>query len=339
MPRETYRDVHADRPLTNISAAYFQDQSVFVSGKLFPIVNVSKASDTFDVYPQGYWNRIYESARGEESVANSITYKVTKDKYAVGDDALRIFISDKKRANTDSQRRLDMEATQIVTQALALAKENDFAAKYMGQTSWTTAYQGSGSAVTGTTAITKWSDDSSEPIAQIKEACKAVYLASAGRKANRMIVTYDVWITLTEHPDLVERVKYMGTNDRPGEVTKKAVASLFEMDEIMVMSSIANTADAQVEDSTSGLPAVKNEFLQTGTVLLGHVPKNVGLMTPCSGITFTWSDYVRPSAMAGPTIRRYRPMDGRKGEYIEAELAIDQKLVSKDMAAIFTSVI
>ncbi len=340
MPRENYADVHFDRPLTNVSCAYFQDQSVFVSGRFFPIMPVMKASDTFDVYPQGYWNRVYDSARQEESVANSVTYKVNSDKYAVGDDALRIFISDKKRKNVDVQRKLDMEATQLVTQAIALSKEDDFAEKYLKTGAWSTEYYGSGASdTTNGTSIDKWSADSSEPIAQIKEACRSIFLASGGRKANKMIITYDVWIKLTEHPDLVDRVKYMGTNMNPGQVTMKAVAALFELDEIMVMSSIANTALAEIEDSTTGLPKVNNEFLKTGTAILGHVPKSVGLMTPCAGVTFAWNEYIRHSEHAGPSIRRYRPTDGRKGEYIEAELAIDQKLVSKDMCALFRNLV
>ncbi len=340
MPRETYADVHFDRPLTNISAAYFQDMSVFVSGRFFPMLSVQKASDTFDVYPQGYWNRVYESARGEESVANSITHKVASESYSVGDDALRYFISDKKRANIDSQRKLDMEATQIVTQAIALAKESQFADTYLKAGVWATDYAGKDSPAANNTAqVHKWSDSASSPIEQVKAACKEIYLKSAGRKANKMIITYDVWIELTEHADLIDRVKYMGTNQNPGQVTMQAVAALFELDEILVMSSIANTALAQVEDSTTGLPAVKNEFLKTGTVLLGHVPKSVGLMTPCSGITFTWDAYIKHASMAGPAIRRYRPTDGRKGEYIEAEMSIDQKVVSKDMAAMFVDMV
>lgn len=341
MPRETYTDVHYDRPLTNISCAYFQDHGMFVSGKFFPIYPVLKASDTFDTYPQGYWNRIYDTVREEESVANSISYKVSKDSYSVGDDALRIFISDKKRANVDVQRKLDMEATLLVTQAISLAKEATFVDTFMQAASWATAYVGADSPTSGTNQVDKWSDEGSSPVEQIKEACKTVMLKSAGRMPNKMIITYDVWIKLTEHADLKDRVKHSGgvSNNTPAQVTMAAVAELFQIEEIMVMKSIANESLAKVEDATTGLPAVDNKFLATGTVLLGHVPPAVGLMTPCAGITFAWNAYINHSEQAGPSIRRYRPTDGRKGEYIEAELSIQQKLVSKDMGAIFTGLI
>jgi len=342
MPRENFADVHYDRPLTNISCAYFQDPSVFVSGRFFPIMNVMKASDRFDTYPQGYWNRIYDSRRAEESVANSITYKVKADSYSVGDDALRHFISDKKRANVDTQRKLDMEATTLVTQAIALAKEHQFAETYMQSTSaWTHKKAVPDSPVTNPSDPrwnNKWNSSASDPVKDVKAICKDIYLSSAGRKPNKAIITYDVWIELTEHEDIVDRVKYMGTNTNPGKVTMQAVASLFELDEILVMTSIGNEALAKVEDS-NGNPPVDNQFLVTKTMLIGHVPQSVGLMTPCAGITFAWNSYIAHSAMAGPSIRRYRPTDGRKGEYIEAELSIDQKLVSGDMGAIITNLV
>lgn len=338
MPREDYKDVHFDRPLTNISMAYFQDQSNFVSGRMFPIVPVMKASDTFDIYPQGYWNRIYETAREEESVANSITYKVQRGSYSVGDDALRIFISDKKRKNVDVQRKLDMEATMLVTQAIILGKEQVFADTFLKAGSWTTARAGVASGHVAGTSVVQWSKDASNPIEDVRQLCLEVFKVSGGRSPNVLLMTYDVWNILMDHPDFIDRIKYQGTNSKPGMVTKQAVASLFEIDEVHVFKALSNNAVAGVVDS-EGNPPVDNEFLTSKTVMLCHRPKSVGLMTPCSGLTFAWNQYISHSAMAGPSIRRYRPMDGRKGEYIEAELAIEQKQVSKDMGAIFTNII
>jgi len=329
MPRENYQSVHTDRPLTNFSVARFQDPSVFVSGRFFPKLSVKKASDKFDVYPQGYWNRVYDTRRAEESVANSVTYKVRQDSYACGDDALRIFVSDKKRANVDSQRNLDKESTMIVTDAIALGRDVEFANTFLKTGVW-------GKDVD--LASKKWSSDGSDPIATVKEACKDVLLASGGKKPNKMLMTFDVWIKITEHPDLIDRVKYQGTSNAPAMMTKRAVAALFELDEIMVMMTVNNTAIAGVEDS-DGNPPVNNEFLATDLCLLGHVPKSVGLMTPCPGITFVWDQYINASAGIGPSMRRYRPMDGRKGEYIEAELSIDQKVVAKDLCLLFHNVV
>lgn len=329
MPRENYQSVHTDRPLTNFSVARFQDPSVFVSGRFFQKMSVRKASDKFDVYPQGYWNRIFDTRRAEEGVANSVTYKVSEDSYSCGDDALRIFISDKKRANVDKQRDLDKEATMIVTDAIALGREVSFADTFLKTGVW-------GKDIDKGTK--KWSADGSDPIADVKDACKDVIVASGGKKPNKMLITYDVWVKLTEHPDLIDRVKYQGSNNSPGMMTKRAIAALFELDEIMVMMSVNNTALAGVEDA-DGNPPVNNEFVATGLALLGHVPKSAGLMTPCPGMTFIWDQYINASAGIGPSMRRYRPADGRKGEYIEAELSIDQKVVAKDLCAFFHNVI
>ena len=48
---------------------------------------------------------------------------------------------------------------------------------------------------------------------------------------------------LCDDPDIVDRLKYGQTAPRPAQVTKEAMAALFELDEIMVMDGIYNAAN------------------------------------------------------------------------------------------------
>lgn len=337
--RETYRDVHHDAMMTNVSIAHFQDTTKFVAGRFFPTMSVNKASDVFTTYPQGYFNRIYDADRSEEAEANSVSYGTNQDAYVCKVEALRIFISDERRANVDGQRRLDMEATRVVTDAMMLTKEKTFYDNFLTTGKWASDYTGVAATPTSKQFV-KWDDSASDPIDDVLKIKKEITLRSGGRAPNKGLMTYDVWLKLQTNGDIIDRIKYSGGvgNSTPAMVTKQSVAALFELDEILIMSTIQNEAFAGIEDSTTGLPAVDNKFMAEKLFLIGHVPQTAGLMTPVAGLTFLWNRFIPHGSNGGPRTRRYRKSEIR-GEYIEVEMAMDQKLVSKEMCTLMTSVI
>lgn len=336
MPRESYKDVHVDRPLTNFSVAHFQDTSEFVGHKFFPAMSVNHASDEFDFYPSGYFNRIHDSKRAEEGVANSIGYKVTKKNYSCGEDALRTFISDRKRANADSQRRLDMEATELVTRALLLAKEKEFVDSFLTPGVWTTERQGVTGAPTPTQFI-KWSDAASTPIEDMGNL-QVEMIRVGKRKPNKLLITLDVWNVLRNHVDIIERIKFGGSNDNPAKINMRAVAALFEVDSIEIMQTVVNVALEGVEDA-DGFPPTTDVFMASNTVLYAYVNPTVGLMSPTAGLTFLHNRYINQGLTGGPVVRRYLGVEGKKGEYIEAEMSLDKRVVAPDLGALLTDVI
>jgi len=342
--RESYRDVHHDAMLTNISIAFFQDTSNFIAGRFFPIIPVRKASDVFTTYPQGYFNRRYDTKRAEEAEANSISYGTDEDSYSAKIDALRIFISDEKRANVDSQRNLDMEATQVVTEAILLAREKVFVDNFLTAGKWSKTLTGHASNTSGDYFL-HWSDQDgsgnanpiSDPIMDVKKASLDIVKRSGGRYPNKALMTADVWLTLSEHPEIIKRINASSSNNNPAMVTKQAVAALFELDEILVFKSIENKASDEVEGA-DGKPKVDNEFMAEKTFLLGHVPSSAGLMRPVAGATFLWNRFIQHGANAGPRTRRYRKPEIR-GEYIEVEMAMDQKLIAPELCTLFKDVV
>lgn len=336
MPRETYRDVHVDRPLTQMSLHYIQNTADFVAHRFFPTVNVQNASDTYDVYPSGYFDRLHESKRAEEGIANTIGYKVTQSSYSVDEDALRTFISDKKRANADSQRNLDNEATVLVTRALLLAKEKRFADTFMVSGVWSTNLTGVASSPTSTQFI-KWSDSASDPVGDIAKLRMQMILKGKHRP-NKAIMTLDVYEAIRNHPDFLDRIKYTGSSDRPAMTHMRTLCELFELDEILVMQTMLNVAPDGIEDS-NGNPPTDYQFMTSNKFLLAYVEPSAGLMSPVAGVNFVWSRYIAQGLQGGPTVRRYRENPAKKGEYIEAEMAQTFKLVAPDLGALMIDVI
>ena len=341
MPRgQTFRDVHVDRSLSNLSIAHWQTTDMFVSGRFFSNLPVINASDTYTTYPQGYFNRIYDSKRAEDGIANSIQYKTVEETYSVKEDALRIFISDKKRANADPHRNLDMEATEAVTNAIMIGKEQDFSDTFLTTGKWSKDITGwDSTGIAGANQRLAWDLASADPVQDVLDEIVEMVKRGGGRRPNKGLMTLDLYMKVREHPSILDRVRYNQGNAAPAQITTQALAMLFELDEIMLMQTVINMADDGIEDSTTGLPPVNNQFISSEAFLMCHVPPGAGLYTATASLTFAWNQYIAHGLNAGPAIRRYRPQDGRKGEFIEAELAIDQKIVSKDLGTLFTGMI
>ncbi|WLJ70303.1 major head protein [Klebsiella phage Kpn BU9] len=332
--KQNFRDVgNPDLFLSNFSVAYWQDTSLFVGTRYFPVVPVNLAAGKYLTYPKGYFGRPVNSKRAEDGVANTIGYKTKSEGYTVDDDAIRIFISDKKRANVANGQQLDMEATGVVTDALLINKEIDFVSKFLVPGKWATDYQGVASGPTGNQFL-KWSNANSDPIGDILSRRVAFSLATGGRRWNKALMTLDVYDALTRNPSVIDRINGASTSQNPGIVTQQALAALLEVNEIEIMQSVVNMAADGLED-TDGNPLTDMQFAAEGVLMLNYVEPTVGNMKPIAAVTFAWNEFVGLGIDNGPAIRTYPGVEGRRGNFVEAEFAIDTQMVAPDMGILF----
>lgn len=329
---QSYRDVHVDTLLSNFSVALWQDTSVFVGTRFFGVQNVSKASDLYKYFSQGFFNRAVKSRRAEEGVANTVGYKTQEKSYSCNDDALRIFVSDRKRANADSQEMLDQASTRMVLDSLLLSKEIEFSENFLTAGKWGKDY--TGGVDFPVSGAKKWSDPTADPIGDIIAERTEFVKRSGGRLPNKGLMTLDVFDVVREHPTVLDRVSGGATTNTPAKVMRQKLAELLELDELVVMQSIVNAANDEVEDG-NGDPVADNQFVSTGAFLLAYVAPDAGLMSPTAAATFVHSEYIPMGVDNGPSVRRYRGADGKRGEYIEAEMSIDQKLVAPDLGSLW----
>ena len=118
MPQPTSTDVHVNRPLTNVSIAYMQDQKDFIADKVFPNVPVTKKSDSYFVYPKDQWFRTDAQKRAPSSESAGSGYTVTTDTYSAEVQALHKDVDDQVRGNADAPFNLDSDATEFVSRGL-----------------------------------------------------------------------------------------------------------------------------------------------------------------------------------------------------------------------------
>lgn len=326
---QSYRDVHVDTLLSNFSVALWQDTDVFVGTRFFGVQNVAKASDKYLTFPQGYFNRPVKSRRAEEGVANSVGYKTKEESYSCEDDALRIFISDRKRANADNQQALDQAATRVVVDSLLITKEQEFVDKFLTAGKWSMNYQVGTDSLPGS-QTNQWSTQNADIQKDVLLLREEFVRKSGGRAPNKILMTMDVYNIVRLSPSIIDLVSGGATTALPAHVMKEKLAQLFEVDEVVVMQSIVNLANDEVVDG-NGNPTADNQFVATGKFLMVYVAPDGGLMSPTAAATFVHSQYIPLGVKNGPSVRRYEGTPGQKGEYIEAEMSIDQKLVAPDL--------
>lgn len=310
-------DVHIDGPLSSVSVAFIQSADAFVADRAFPRMAVSKQSDLFFTYDRSYFNRLEMKKRAPGAESAGATYAIGQDSYSADVWALHRDVADQIRANADSPLSLDREATELLTLQGLLLKEKEWASQYFVTGAWTNE----------DTPATLWDAASSTPMEDVRLGIRTVH-STTGFRPNKMVVGRAVYDALLDHPDIVGRLD-RGQTTGPAIVMRDALAALFELDEILVMDAIENSA-AEGDTASHG-------FIGGKHALLIYTPPSPGLMVPSAGYTFTWSGLLGGGALA-TRISRMR-MEHLKSDRLEIEMAFDQKQVSADLGYMWLSAV
>ena len=322
MPQPTSSSVHVDAILTNMSVAYMQKAENFIADKVFPVVPVDKQSDKYFSYDKNDWLRDEARLRtdGTESVGSG--YNISTESYYADVFAIHKDIGDQTRANADAPINVDREAAEFVTHRLLTRREIQWSNDFMSAGVWGTTVAGV-AGVPGGGQFRQWNDYiNSDPIEDV-EAGKAAILSVTGLEANTLVLGYDAFRQLKNHPDLVDRIKYTSAQT----ITEDMIARMFDVDKVYVSKAIKATNAEGAAGAYS--------FTTGKTAMLCHVAPAPGLLTPSAGYTFQWTGV---SGGLGATIgtSSFR-LESLRATRIEAELAFDNKVVGTDLGYFFNT--
>ena len=313
-------DIHIDKALTNMSVKYLQDTANFIADKVFPVVPVAKQSDRYFMYKKEDWFRDdaklramgAESAGGDYDIDNTPTYFCNK--YAFHKD-----VFEEDRVNADSPLTPDQDAMEFVVDKILLNRENNWAKTYFQSGVWEQDLTGSDTAGSG--KIIYWDDyDHSDPISDIANMSTAM-AEITGKRPNTLTLGRRVYDALRQHPDILDRIKFT----QKGVVTAELLASLFDVERILVANSIQNVAKKGQEANM--------EFTMGNNALLTYAPPAAGLKKASAGYIFSWTGLMGANALGGRINRFSMPQLGIGTERIECEVAYDMKVVAADMGA------
>lgn len=315
MAQPTASAVHVDRPLTNMSQAIIQSTDAFIAGRVFPFVPVSKKSDSYYVYTQADWFRDEAQIRPPATESAGSGYNLSTSTYNCDVYAIHKDIDEQTDANADEILNLEQDAVEFVTQRMLLRKEIE----------WTTSFFASSIWGTDLTPTNLWDNyATSTPLTDVQTGIKTV-LSNTGFKPNTLVLGYDVWSSLLNHPDIIERIKYTSSS----VPTAQVLGTYFGVDRVFVASAIKNTANEGATASYS--------FVQGKHALLCYVAPRVGPRTPTAGATFAWTGV---SYGGGQTvgIKRF-DIPEIAATRIEAQMAWDSKVVGSGLGYFFASVV
>ena len=320
------QDAHIDRALTNISVAYLQDASAFIADKVFPIVSVKRQSDVYYQYNKGDFMRDEAQLRGAATESAGGDYGVeAQDPYYCRKHAFHKDVTPEERANYDEPLQADQDATTFVSQKMLIRREMEWASKFFVAGIWGTELEGK-AATPDTGEFLQWDQATSDPIKDITTA--GVKMAAAtGFKPNTLVLSPYVFNALKNHEDILDRIKYT----QKGIVTTDLLATLFEVDKVLVPWAVVNSAAKGASDSVS--------FIYGKHALLCYSAPRPALRQPSAGYIFAWTGLEGSGAYGNRIVRLPMDMLGLGTERIEGEMSFDVKKVCADLGTFFKSAV
>jgi hypothetical protein len=325
MPQPNVNALHISAPLTNVSVAYRANTDEYIATKVFPSIPVDHKTDLYWTVPKGDWFRDEARVRADATESVGSGYELDQDTFNCRVEAIHKDIGAQARANADSSFNLDSSATEFVTDRLLLRREVQFTRDFLQTGVWGHEVGGDAQGSVGADEFVQWSDyDASTPVKDIKKL-KRRMKATTGMTPNTLVLGYDVYDSLTEHPAILDKFNRVSSD----LVDEAILAKYFGVDRIFVSNAIVNTGKEGNADEFG--------FLTGDVALLAYVAPSPGLLTPSAGYTFEWKGV---SGSIGSTIGISKfPLPAIKADRVEGEIAYDNKVVAADLGIFLNSVI
>lgn len=324
----TSNQVHVDTALSQISVAYKNPDFIF-QNEVFPVVPVDKRSDIFFKFSKQHFRQIPDTA-APGSDPNEIQWDLdARGLYYCDGHKLNLPTPDEIEDNADPGADLDIENTLKLTEAVRLNEEINGAALL------STTNISQNSTLSGTS---QWSDFvNSDPFLVVDQK-KTTIRNSTGLMPNQMVIPEQVFLTLRNHPKLIDRVKYTGTGLR-NPLTADELAAAFGVSKVVIAAGLKQSV---LEGRADSLTSIWGK-----NVLLYYKVPNPGKRTPALGYTFVWT--VTPgqsgrlrgdlnSANGGFIIKRWRE-EGRDIDSMGIRYYYDQRIVEANAAYLFVNAI
>ena len=327
-------DVHVNQPLTNIAIAFMQGAEDYVAHRVFPGVPVMKQADAYWEYPRGAFLRDQMEKRAPGAESAGADFEVTNGTYYADVWALHRDVADQIKVNTDRPMGAHRDAAVFLTQQAMIRRERAWVADFLKSSVWSFMAVGAATrsssfdpSAAASDDLMYWNNEASTPIEDIA-LLQRTSQQRTGFRPKVLTIGRPVYDALRHHPDIVGRVD-RGQTTGVATVTRQNLAALFELDEILVMDAIYNSANEGATDSFA--------FIGGKHGLLSYRPPSPGLMIPSAGYTFNWSGFIGAGS-DGMRIKRFR-MTPLSSDRVEIEMAWDQKLIAKDLGVFLNGIV
>lgn len=323
MPNPTAGDVHVNRLLTNMSVGFMQADTDFIASRVFANVPVTSQGNLYRTYDRADWLRMEAQERAPGTPSAGGGWRMGSATYFARVYAVHKDLDDQTVANQDPDINLDRDATQWVTRQLMMKREALWVNGFFTTGVWGKDLTGVAAGPTGNQFL-QWDQATANPIRDIDNERLAM-VTLTGYRPNKLVMGPAVFNALKQNAAILDRIKYT----QRGVITLELLASLFEVDEILVPYAMYNTA-------AEGAAASYSLFYGKSMLLVYAAP-NPGLMQPSGGYTFSWTGYLG-AGTEGNRIKRFR-LESIASERIEGEMAFDMKVVANEVGTFWASAV
>ncbi|MFZ7126407.1 MAG: hypothetical protein ACOWWM_09680 [Desulfobacterales bacterium] len=328
----TPKSAHNDATLSAISVGY--KNPMFVADSIFPIVRVGKQSDYYYQFLKGAFHRNEAGRRAPGAQAHRGDYKVTPSLYKCEEYAFGHVVPIELINNADVPLRPFESGARFATQKVMLAKEKLASDLCTTAANWTSSNDAEGGWAAAATTNTFIVD-----VETYKETIRKLI----GVYPNKMVISANTMKELKQCGDVLDRIKYTGTQGRPAAVTAQALAALFELDEVLIAGAIYSDAEEVAAGTDFNAVNMWEVNANKGAALLYYQEPNPAIEVPSAGYCFNWpGDEGIPDLMAqvadnnNPyrTVRYYWEKS-IKSYVVEASEYLDLEIVCKDAGCLF----
>lgn len=309
-------DLYVDTYLTDFSLAYRQSAANFVAPMAVTEIPVMKESGIYRTFPRGYFWRDEAEVRPLGGRPVQVNYKTGKDNYHAEEWALETTIDDRERANAVDQVNLDETGVMLLEQKQLIRQDRLWAETVFVAGVWAQDYDGA-------TDFDPFNDASSDPVATV-DGYKTTMAQGSGFMPNTLVLGANVITALRTNPSMVDRVKYTQT----GIITAQLLASLFEVDRVMIARSVFNDAEEGEADDFQFI-------VDSNAMWLGYIERAPRQGAPTAVARFAWNGLIPGQTNAqGGVITRGRD-DRAYTDWIHSRQAFDIKRVAVDLGIYF----
>jgi len=307
------RNLHVNRPLTNLSVQYKNEAMIW--REILPIIPVTYRSDLYFKYAKENALRLVDDKIGPKSLANEVGMEVSTENYSVKDHALADWIPVESQDNADLPMNQAIDVNDNLNMLLDVAQE-----KRVVDLVFAAATYPTGNKVT-LSGTGQWGGSADAPISDVQTAIETCFM-----RANTLIFGVDAWLKFRALPEILDAVKASSRQQgTPGGLaTAPEVAALFEVDRILVgRSRYVTSKEGQ---------AVTFARLWGKHMAALHVVANPGIRSITFGGTF--------SEMTRVTMTSFDEKRGAKGaHYIKPAWNSDEKVIASDLGYLITDAV
>lgn len=302
-----------DPALTAVVIGY-RNQAL-IADQVLPRMNVGKQDYKYMTLTKRDMYSIPETAVGRKGVPREVEFGGTEATGTCENHALMDFVPQGDVANADSRYDPLGRAAEGTQALLDLAREKRTADLVFAAGNFPS---GNKATLSGTS---QWSHASSDPVNAILTALDVPLI-----RPNIMVLGQEVWTKLRQHAKVIAAVAMTGGNAASGGVAmRRAVADLFELEDIIVGQGYLNTAKKGQTDSFSRV------WGKHAALLRRDMTPNAGRVTTF-GFTASWM---------GPTAYQwFDPNPGvAGGTYVKVGDSTDEVICASDLGYLFTDAV